>query len=162
MGPSASFSRASERSVSQDSALRAGSTADSPERTGSETTRNGVPTWTPPPSVAIGPPGPRTDQVRLSLRIVIHLDRVGPPNEDGAARPESTQQGMAETLQTTQGAVSKVLRRLVAVDVVRQQRHHVRGVDRRVRVYFLSPRGAELAQAIRQRFGLPSARPLAG
>ncbi|MGP8136209.1 MAG: hypothetical protein ACLQD8_08885 [Thermoplasmata archaeon] len=62
---------------------------------------------------------------------------------------------MAASLGATQGAVSKVLARLQAVGVVGRERRHVQGKDRRVRVYSLTPKGEELAKAIRDRFRLP-------
>jgi len=120
------------------------------------------PPWEPSRSVVSGEPGSKEDEVRLSLRIVIHLDQTGPPGDGGVAKRESTQQGMAQVLSVTQGAVSKVLSRLVAAEVVRHERHHVRGEDRRVRVYFLTARGEELAREIQYRFGLPSRVPLRG
>jgi hypothetical protein len=113
-----------------------------------------VPVWEPPPSVDARLTGANADSVRLALRVVVQLDRLGPPGPDGSARPEATQDGLASNLGVTQGAVSKVLARLVAAEVVRQERRHVHGVDRRVRVYYLTPQGEGLALEIRQRFGL--------
>lgn len=94
------------------------------------------------------------ERVRLALRIVVHLHQFGSPSPDGEARPESTQEGVALALSVTQGAVSKVLARLAAADVVGTERRHVRGRVRRVRMYFLRPRGEELAGQIEQRFGV--------
>ncbi|HTT73395.1 MAG TPA: hypothetical protein VMG99_04505 [Thermoplasmata archaeon] len=59
----------------------------------------------------------------------------------------------------TQGAVSRVLARLVAVDIVCRERRRVRGVNRRVRAYFLTRQGDALAREIRDRFGLPRREP---
>ncbi len=69
------------------------------------------------------------------------------------ARPESTQQGIASALSVTQGAVSKILGPLVAAEVVRKERRHVRGQNRRVKTYFLTVRGDRLAEQIKARFG---------
>ena len=113
-----------------------------------------LPAWEPPPSVAARSPPSHQETVRLSLRLVVQLGRWRLPPDGGTARWESTQQGLAQSLSVTQGAVSKVLARLVAAEVVRQERRHVHGVDRRVRVYYLSPQGEGLALEIRQRFGL--------
>jgi hypothetical protein len=98
------------------------------------------------------PPEPGLEQARLALRLVVHLAHVGPPPPDDTVSPESTQQGMASRLGATQGAISKVLRRLVAADVVRHARHHVRGQNRRMRAYFLTPRGFDIARRCRDRF----------
>jgi hypothetical protein len=107
----------------------------------------------------LGPPGAAGDRVRLSLRIVDHLARVGPLAPDDVARPESAQAGIAESLAATQGAVSKILARLVAAGVVRRERRHVRGESRRVRIYFLTQRGEALAAEIDQKLGLPNPSP---
>ncbi|HYA57296.1 MAG TPA: hypothetical protein VEH57_02380 [Thermoplasmata archaeon] len=112
--------------------------------------------WDPPLVSSATPPGTSDERVRLALRVVVYLDRLGPPNNGGTAAPESTQQGLASALSTTQGAVSKVLSRLVAASVVHQERCHVRGRDRRVRIYYLTASGTELAREIEERFGLPA------
>lgn len=113
-----------------------------------------VPVWNPPPSLDARLSGANAESVRLALRVVVQLDRLGPPGPDGTARPETTQDGLAGTLGVTQGAVSKVLTRLVAVNIVAEERRHVRGRDRRVRVYYLSRQGEGLARDIERRLGL--------
>lgn len=115
-----------------------------------------LPSWNFPPTIESGPPGSKEEQVRLSLRIVVLLSQIGPPGADGVAKSESTQRGMAQVLSVTQGAVSKVVNRLVIAGVILRERHHVRGQGRRVRIYFLTSRGEGLAREIRERFGLPS------
>jgi len=121
-----------------------------------------LPAWEPPTLVAEAFPGLRSERVRLSLRLVVQLSRVGPPGPDGEARRESTQEGLAQALSATQGAVSKVLRPLVAADVVHRERYHVQGMHRRVRVYFLTRQGEALAREIRERFGLSPRVPETG
>lgn len=112
-----------------------------------------------------GPPAGRIsawvppERIRLSLRIMTHLAQVGPLGSDDVARPESTQQGIARALSVTQGAVSKIIGPLVAAEVVRKERLHVRGQNRRVKVYFLTVRGDRLAAQIRARFGTSSSFP---
>jgi len=120
-----------------------------------------IPAWEPPASVPTGPPDSFEERVRLSMRVVVLLDRWGPPGDNGSARRETTQQGLAETLSVTQGALSKVLNRLRAAEVVVADRRHVNGVDRRVRVYSLTRDGERMAREVRERFGLPSPRPWA-
>jgi hypothetical protein len=117
------------------------------------------PPWEPPSTVPAGLPGSFEERVRLSIKVVVLLDHWGPPDDNGSARREMTQQGLAETLSVTQGAISKVLNRLVAADVVRADRRHVAGLARRVRVYSLTRDGETLAREIRSQFGLPSPRP---
>jgi len=92
------------------------------------------------------------EHVRLSLRLVVHLARVGPPENEWVASPDSTQQAIAERLQVSQGAVSKVLARLAAAGMVEEARRHVPGRNRRVMVYYLTPHGHDLARDILGRF----------
>jgi len=96
---------------------------------------------------------PKQLEIRLALRVVVHLAQVGPL--EFTARPESTQQGIAESLRVTQGAVSKVLRRLSAADVVQHERHHVWTRKRRMQAYSLTPRGLELARRCKERLPEP-------
>ena len=107
----------------------------------------------PAPGVGSGPSQPNDERVQLALRVVVFLGRLGPPNNGGTARWESTQRGLAQQLSVTQGAVSKVLARLVAAEVVQRERRHVHGAPRRVKVYFLTRQGEVLAREIGQRFG---------
>ena len=116
-------------------------------------------TWEPPTSVSPGASNPLGDQVRLSLKLVVLLDRWGSPGDNGSAPREMTQQGLAEALSVTQGALSKVLGRLAAADMVIAERRHVRGIARRIHVYSLTRDGRAIAREIRERFGLPSPRP---
>jgi Transcriptional regulator PadR-like family len=111
--------------------------------------------WEPPRPIIRASDGPREGEIRLSLRIVVHLSGVRPVGDDGVGPLEATQEGMSVALAVTQGAVSKILRRLVAAEVVRPERRHDRGQNRRVKVYALTHRGESLAREIRQRFGLP-------
>ncbi len=93
-------------------------------------------------------PDSKEQRTYLTIRIVEHLARFGHPHEDGAGRPEATQKGMAQSLSTSQGAISWILIRLLAAQAVRSQLRHVPGVSRRVRVYALTRRGELLAQEI--------------
>ncbi|HTP55489.1 MAG TPA: MarR family winged helix-turn-helix transcriptional regulator [Thermoplasmata archaeon] len=117
----------------------------------------GTPSGTRPPAdwgaQLRGNPGGIDEHVRLSLRLVVHLSRVGPPENEWVARPESTQQAIAEQLQVSQGAVSKVLARLAAAGMVEEARRHVPGRNRRVMVYYLTAHGHDLARDILGRFG---------
>ena len=103
---------------------------------------------------AFVPSDRRMDQVRLSLRMMRHLAVMGRPTGDGHAQLESTQKGIAVSLGVTQGAVSKVLRRLLAADVVLRERRRVHGLTRRVRAYYLTRRGEELAKELSSFQGL--------
>ena len=112
------------------------------------------PAWEPLVTGPAAGPDPLEERVRLALRVVVHLHRFTLPSDGGVAPPELTQEGVALTLSVTQGAVSKVLRRLVAADAVGHERRHVPRRNRRVRVYYLLPRGQLLAREIEERFGV--------
>jgi len=58
---------------------------------------------------------------------------------------------MIEELEMRQGALTGVLRRLVSAQVLEESREHVRGVDRRVKVYRLTPTGERLVRQLRSR-----------
>jgi DNA-binding MarR family transcriptional regulator len=97
------------------------------------------------------PAKPPAELVRLSTRIVLHLSRLGHLGPDDVGLPGSTQRGIGEALAAEQSAVSKVLRRLVAAEVVEVGRRHVQGQGRRVNVYTLTRRGQVLARELRGR-----------
>lgn len=58
---------------------------------------------------------------------------------------------MAKALGITQGAITGVLARLVAAGVLGVRTSHVRGHDRRVKVYELTPMGENLVLDLRRR-----------
>lgn len=85
---------------------------------------------------------------QLTIRVVHQLAVFGHPREDGIGRREATQAGIADSLSTSQGAVSWILSRLRAAGVVRYEVGHVPGGGRRVRVYTLTRAGEILEQEI--------------
>jgi len=94
------------------------------------------------------------DQVRLSERVVIALAREGRLGDDTPIRATRTQAGLAEALGSSQSAVSKVLRRLVAAELLTEERRHVTGRDQRLKVYALTRRGELLARDLARRRSL--------
>jgi DNA-binding MarR family transcriptional regulator len=114
----------------------------------------------PEPSVLPRRPPP-AEYVVLSHRVVVHLGTLGRLLPDEVARPERTQQGITDLLSCPQSTLSRVLNRLVASGVLERERRHVRGLDRRVYAYTLTPRGEELARELRSRavYVTPTARP---
>ena len=110
-------------------------------------------------AAAPGPIGPLVD---VSMRLLVHLGYQPAATNGAAAAVGSTQRGMERDLGVSQGAISKVLDRLVAVGVVRYERGHVVGEPRRQRVYRLTERGEAIARRIRSRFGLPEYPPRGG
>jgi DNA-binding MarR family transcriptional regulator len=88
------------------------------------------------------------EPVRLSQRILIHLAREGAGAPEGTVSHSLCQQGIAESLGITQGAMAGVLRRLVVGGAVVCERAHVEGHDRRLNVYRLAPRGQEIVRRL--------------
>ncbi len=83
---------------------------------------------------------------RLSQRVLVHLYLQGHLADGEIAPPGFTQGGMAEALGVAQSPLSGVLRRLVVAGILTQDTRHVRGEDRRLRVYRLTPLGETLAK----------------
>ncbi len=92
-----------------------------------------------------------SEQVHLSERILVLLAREGRLTDESTARPIRTQGGLVEALGSNQSAVSKILRRLVAAELLTEERRHVRGRDRRLKVYALTRRGELLAREVARR-----------
>lgn len=111
-----------------------------------------------PQGVVGSPDDPPTsvpaDQVHLSERLLIVLAREGRPGDDSPVRPVRTQAGLANVLTSNQSAVSKVLRRLVAAELVTEERRHVPGHTQRLKVYALTRRGETLARQVARRRNL--------
>lgn len=103
------------------------------------------------------PPPVNGGAVRISHRVLLHIARLGriPPEE---VQPRALcQAGMVDALGVQQGALTGVLRRLVAAGVLEEHRGHVYGIDRRVKFYRLSPAGVDLCRELRAQGPAPSA-----
>jgi len=107
--------------------------------------------WGAARATAVGSVNSLRDETSLALRVIAHLANTGPPLETGLGRAESTQAGIARSLQVTQGGVSKVLRKLRDGDIVRNERRHVPGHSLRVTVYSLTRRGELMVESVRAR-----------
>ena len=110
----------------------------------------------PPPEAApAGPPKMHVapEALRVSQRIVLHLASLGTLGHDEVAPVGFTQVGMSEVLRVRQNALTNVLRRLVAADVITEDTRHVRGQPRRLKVYRLTSRGEALARDLRRAHG---------
>jgi DNA-binding MarR family transcriptional regulator len=121
----------------------------------------------PDPSAARVPPTgtgaprrtlPAPETLRLSQRVILHVYGQGhlPPGE--VAPPGLCQEGIGEALGMQQAGLAAVLRRLEAAGVLTTERGHVRGHDRRLKIYRLSGRGLEVAKELRARRRPPSGR----
>ncbi|MCI4329029.1 MAG: hypothetical protein L3J86_05540 [Thermoplasmata archaeon] len=89
--------------------------------------------------------------LRLSQRVILHVYAQGVQVPGEVAAPGLCQAGMVEALGIPQAGLAAVLRRLEAAGVLLGEKGHVRGHDRRLKVYRLSPRGIELARELRTR-----------
>jgi DNA-binding MarR family transcriptional regulator len=133
-----------------------------------------VPAEAPPPSIRAAPPPPSSpspdpppppriaELARLSERVVVQLARLGRLDPDAPASPERTQRGLAESVGSNQSGVSKVLRRLVAAEIIAEEKRHVTGGAQRVKIYALTRRGEALARGIARAHRielLPDGRP---
>jgi DNA-binding MarR family transcriptional regulator len=111
------------------------------------------PSEEPPVSASVDPPlpAPVAELARLSERVVVQLARSGRMDPEAPVRRERTQQGLAEVLASNQSAVSKVLRRLVAAEIVEEERRHIAGAGYRMKAYALTRRGELLAREVARR-----------
>ncbi len=94
---------------------------------------------------------PTNDSPIVSQRVILHLANQGRLGSDEVAPATFTQGGMAAALMIPQNSLTNALRRLVAGGVLTEDTRHVRGRDRRLKVYRLTARGEELAQELRSR-----------
>jgi DNA-binding MarR family transcriptional regulator len=101
------------------------------------------------------PPGPDAASadppLSIAYRLILHIARQGRYGPDEVAPKGLSQAGMVEALGVTQGALVGFLQQFVAAGFLTVQREHVRGVDRRVKVYRLTPQGEAFVQEIRRR-----------
>ena len=93
---------------------------------------------------------PSSEALRLSQRIVLHLAAQGTLGPDEVASLGFTQTGISRALSVRQNALTNVLRRLVAAEVVVTDVRHVHGQPRRLKVYRLTARGLALARDLRR------------
>jgi PKD repeat protein/DNA-binding MarR family transcriptional regulator len=84
--------------------------------------------------------------LRVSQRVILHLARQGQLGESEVAPATFTQGGMSDALGIPQTSLTNVLRRLIAAGVLTQDVRHVRGRDRRLKVYRLTTKGEALAR----------------
>ena len=101
------------------------------------------------------PSGPPEGTVRLSQRVILHVYSQGSLPAGAVAPPGLCQAGIGEALGIPQSGLAAVLRRLEAAEILQTERGHVRGRDRRLKIYRLTSRGEAVAKELRAR----SARP---
>lgn len=111
------------------------------------------PTASPERGRAIHIGGPERERLRMSLRILLHIANQGRFGPGELAPWALSQPGMVEVLRLNQGALAGALQRLVRSGVLTVNRTHVRGHDRRLKVYQLTGIGVELVRDLRARSG---------
>jgi DNA-binding PadR family transcriptional regulator len=98
----------------------------------------------------VRPRDPR-EGIGLAARVILHLSdlkRLGP---NDVARLDYTQQGMVAAFQVRQSSLVKVLKSLLAGDVVAVERRFVGGeTNRRMKVYHLTTVGESAARDLRR------------
>ncbi|MCI4319074.1 MAG: helix-turn-helix transcriptional regulator [Thermoplasmata archaeon] len=100
--------------------------------------------------------------LQLSHRVVLHVYGQGVVALGEVAPRALCQAGMREALAARQGALAGVLQRLESAGIIARSTGHVQGMDRRVKVYRLTPRGEGLARQLRaDAAGIPPHRPKA-
>ena len=107
----------------------------------------GGPGTSRPPALAVA--RPTVEGLRVSQRIVLHLARQGALHDNDVATVGYTQAGMANALGVRQNALTNVLTRLMAAQILRVELRHVSGQPRRLKVYSLTNRGEALARDLR-------------
>jgi hypothetical protein len=143
------FARRTVRSGTDDEIDRMDpETADSPT--------SGVPGT----SLPSRPPRLRSDEVRISERLLLELARLGRLNDETAPTDARTQRGLSVTVGASQSAVSKCLRRMITAGLVTEQRRHVVERRQRMKVYGLSRPGELLAREIAGHRGVSLLPPL--
>ena len=85
----------------------------------------------------------------MAARVILHLSSLPRLGPNDVAHLEQTQQGMVATFGVLQGSLVRVLQRLVAGEVVAVERRFVSGVNRRMKVYRLTPLGVAAAHDLR-------------
>jgi DNA-binding MarR family transcriptional regulator len=96
---------------------------------------------------------PTEQDLRLFARVVLHVARQPHAEPTETAPVSLTQAGIAEALRTSQANVSYALRRLVGGGVLKEDRGHVQGLPKRLKVYRLTAEGERLALHIQQTMG---------
>ena len=92
-----------------------------------------------------------TETFRLSQRVILHVYAQGELPPGAVAPPGLCQAGIVDALGIPQAGLAAVLRRLEAAGILATERGHVRGHNRRLKVYRLSARGLEVAKELRGR-----------
>lgn len=105
----------------------------------------------PPPARLRSAPPERSlpGRRQLTYQILEEMGRLPRLAPGELATRAWTQAGLSERLGVGQSGMSKILRRLVEAGVLSSATEHVHGSERRLRVYRLTPRGEQLARALR-------------
>lgn len=89
----------------------------------------------------------------VNEKMVLHLRRYDRYYDDFIVPPEVSQNGIAGALGTSQNHISKAAKKLMALDAITSRLARVEGEPRRKKVYFLTTKGFEIAEEIRNKIG---------
>ncbi|MCI4351013.1 MAG: MarR family transcriptional regulator [Thermoplasmata archaeon] len=98
-------------------------------------------------------PLPDLSAARAARRLVLRLAQLPRLGPDDTPLPEFTQAGLAASLGITQGAVAKIVARLVAAGALEESHRRVSGSFRRRTVYTLNGMGEMLAHELEAKMG---------
>ncbi len=87
----------------------------------------------------------------VSERILLHLKRNAQYEDAGEVSARVTQKGIAEAVNISISHVPRAIKRLIEGELVREEKTYVRGRNRRLKAYFLTERGYERANSIKNR-----------
>lgn len=81
-------------------------------------------------------------------RLLLHLLRFSGYKEEYVVPVEITQRGISEAIGVKLTHVSRLTRSLISSGMIEEKKAHVQGIQRRVKVYFLTKKGEEKAEEI--------------
>lgn len=87
-------------------------------------------------------------EARLAMRLVIWLSKFSRGEPEVPPIEALTQAGLGAALSASQGAISRILTRLAAAEVLVGERRRVRGRLRAVKIYRLTWKGEELVREL--------------
>jgi hypothetical protein len=91
-----------------------------------------------------------TEGIGLAARVILHLSQLKRLGPNDVAGVEYTQQGMVAAFAVRQSSLVKVLKALLAGDVIAVEHRFVGGANRRMQAYHLTSVGAAAARDLRR------------
>jgi DNA-binding MarR family transcriptional regulator len=103
---------------------------------------------------SMSPQGGRIPLPQLSVadKVLIHLSRIRTERESDIAPREASQEGIAESVGMLRSHVPRAVKELVLEGLVEEGKRHVKEVDKRVKVYIITPKGHAEVKRIERDF----------